>query len=355
MTNGIEVSALRGDDYLGFLAALGVVSLAEHKLIQPVRLAWELQGHTPVAVFYPESSSSGFSGLADLQKQVYDAFKSIHNKAELIPGTPTDPNTGQPDKFPLPVPGKTKPEWQKYYDPMRMPATYAAAWYAKAAEAWKNESSQLPRWLLALLSQVSTEQDGSTVMLTPFYTRLAKLSMRGSMFENTIQAVQEVGGPKDAFDRWKRLTDYYGANLDGRAKRGSAYTTDGNTANAGAPSPTWLAMMALPFFPIADGRADLEAVGWQRVKLYPGYTNRSLIWPVWKEPATGAGIRALLSRPELKVTVDKEGRHHLAFPERLQALSVIMVFGASRSAVKNGDGPFGRVVQLHPVPARAVG
>jgi hypothetical protein len=99
--------------------------------------------------------------------------------------------------------------------------------------------------------------------------------------------------------------------------------------------------MAIRFFPMADDGRETAAVGWQRVALYPGYTRRSLVWPVWRPALDPCAIRALLAHPAL--AVEERERYEVAalHPGHLDGLGVFGLFGASRRTLTQGDGPLG--------------
>jgi hypothetical protein len=177
-------------------------------------------------------------------------------------------------------------------DPMRMASDELATWYRMAGEAYRSDDPWLARWLVALAghSAVSKPERGD-VRLTPFYAPTGQMTLRGSLLDATTSATEAIGGPGDALTAWRR-SGYDGANFDGRATRDRAVTTTGKPTNQGAPSPTWLALMGLRFFVMTDDGRDVQTVGWQRIRLYPGYTARSLVWPCW-EPELDAAAVAL--------------------------------------------------------------
>jgi len=166
------------------------------------------------------------------------------------------------------------------------------------------------------------------------------MALRSSLFEAPAAAVTKIaGGPSDALTRWRR-TSFDGANFDERAIRSGAATTDGKPANEGAPSPTWLAVMAIRLFPMTDGPRTAATAGWQRVRLYPAYTRRSLVWPAWQPPLAAAAIRTLLTHPALQLS-ESSGQvtYSRRSSDQLRGLGVTAVFGASRGTRSQGDGP----------------
>lgn len=318
----LELPGLRGDDSLGFLAAIGLSALAEQEELPPLRLSWTTQA-TPVAIV------EGADSVDELGAALHDAFQRLDARQAALPGVDRG--------FPLPKTGSGK-------DPMRMPPDAMARLFENAAEAWVQAGERWhARWLIALCAQVTTKKEGD-VELSPFYAPSGQMAMRTSIFDKTMEAVEAVGGPADALLSWRR-TVYDGANFDGRAKRDAAVTTSGKPDNRGAPSPTWLAAMGIRQFAMADNAAGVAAVGWQRVRLYPGYTSRSLVWPTWKPLLDPPAVRALLAHPALRIR-RTQGRWSFSKPNDLVGLQVTGVYGASRRTLQQGDGPLGPSVRL---------
>jgi len=326
----ILLPGLRGDDALGFLAAIGLVALSEQGEIPPLRLAWTA-GAAPVALVDGEVAT-----VEELSDALSGVLERLEERGAVLPGVDAE--------FPLRVVG-TK-------DPMRMPVEDMAAIYGDAAASQSDgrvSEGWAAHWLLALCGQAATDKD-DRVLLTSFYAPTGRMSLRGSLFEKTMDAVRDVDGPGDALTGWRRTDPklkYDGANFDERAKRDAGVTTHGDAANQGAPSPTWLAMMGIRCFPVVDDGSATATVGWQRIRLYPGYTRRSLIWPIWEAPLDGPGVRTLLAHPLLSVK-ESRGDVMVTHGRRLGALGITGVFGSSRRTLSQGDGPLGPALRIWP-------
>jgi hypothetical protein len=324
----VRLPALHGDDALGFLAALGLASLSEQGEIPALRLAWSGRA-APVALVEGEVSS-----VEELGEALSHAFARLLSSSAVIPGVPAN--------FPRAKAGSGK-------DPMRMTRAEMADLYRDFHNAWCAERDRWPaRWLISIAAQ-SSIQDAKRgdVRLTPFYAPTGQMALRTSIFGKTMDAVTRVQGPSDALTHWRRATgiDYDGANYDERAKRDAAVTTSGKPANQGAPSPTWLAAMAIRLFPVIDQGDRTKAVAWQPVRLYPGYTSRSLVWPVWEPALDPPGVRAMISLPDLQLE-EQNGRWAPKGRAALTSYGVRGVFGASRRTLSQGDGPLGPTVRL---------
>lgn len=337
MNQRLPLPALRGDDSLGFLAALGLLSLSEQGEIGPLRLGWEGFG-APVAFV------EGPASIEALSDELRAAFKRLQQSGGVLPGVPPD--------FPLPSPGTDS-------DHMRMKREPFAEIYRRFDHSWIAEGHRwAARWLIAIAAQISMKvpSSGSAsdrekrafVELTPFYAPTGQMKLRSSIFEFTMKEVKSVDGPGDAVTHWTRSRGYAAANFDGRALRDGSITTTGGSENQGAPSPTWLATMAIRYFPLVDKSREAGVVAWQRFALYPGYTQRSLVWPVWRPALDPPAVRALLAHPALATA--ERGRYDVVArrPRELEALDVSGLFGASRRTLSQGDGPLGPTIRIWP-------
>lgn len=326
-----SLPGLRGDDPLGFLAALGVLSLAEQGEIEPLRLGW--QASSLVAIV------EGPASREPLGQQVSRAFERIRDGGGVLPGV--DPT------FPLGRSSSTSGLGGSGADPMRMPREHMARFARAGAKAWP-ENPWPARWLLALAAQATADAKG--MELTPFNAPTGQMSLRASLFERTMRAVSRVRGPADALTAWRRTyrDNYSAANFDERALRDATDSTSGEPRNQGAPSPVWLAAMAIPFFPMVEDGRQARAVGWRSLALYAGYTRRSLVWPVWQPLLDPPAVRALLAHPALELLELGQYRATAGHPRTLEALGVLALFGASRRTLAQGDGPLGHAIRLWP-------
>lgn len=330
--NTIDAPALRGDDSLGFLAAVGLLALSDQGEIPQLELAWRGR-YSPTAVL----RSAELASIDALGEALRGTFERLRATKGVIPGLPPD--------FPVPSYGAGQ-------DPMRMPQPAMAALFRSARSAEFDHGNRWQgRWLVALAGQATIKDPKrEDVQLTPFNAPTGQMKLRTSIFEKTMEAVERIAGPADALTGWRRVA-YDGANFDERAKRDAAMTTSGDANNLGAPSPTWLAAMAIRFFPLADDGRKVWTVGWRQLELYPGYTRRTFTWPLWTPFLDPAGLRALLSHPAL-VVEPGSAPFTVRVPRsaELNALGVVGLYGASRRTLSQGDGPLGPTRRLWPSP-----
>lgn len=321
--------ALRGNDPLGFLAAVGLLAIAEQMpdALGPLRLGWQ-GSRVPQAVLETKAET-----IEELGDRLQHVFRQLLGSNGVIPGVPAD--------FPLEKTGSAGS------DPMRMDHARLSQLRAQALDAWTRGERWLARWLSALVAPMACNTKGFTD-LTPFYAPSGQMALRG-LFTGALRDIEKLGGPADALTGWRRV-GYTGANLDGSAIRSAAVATDGKPANQGAPSPTWLALTAIRMFPIVDDGATATTACWFRLALYHGYTRRTLIWPIWDELLDAPATRTILSHPALQPSASErdelEDRLENARGDELRALGVLSIFGSSRRTRTQGDGPLGPAVCL---------
>lgn len=325
--------ALRGDDALGFLAAVGIVALSEQGEIPPLRLSWRGRS-APVAAF------DGVSSTTELGDALRAVVERLGERHEVIPGL---------GDFPIVKKGSGK-------DPMRMQRDKMAGLYAEAGHRWtEGGDPRFARWLVALAGQATVKDaKRQDVELTPFYAPTGQMSLRNSLFDASTEALCRLArtgdAPTDALIRWRRVK-FDGGNFDDRAKRDAAVTTTGSSDNRAAPSPTWLAVMGICMFPMTDSGSSVPTVGWQRVRLYPGFTRRSLVWPTWTMPLDPQAVRTALAHPLLALEGPADDpRLPRSAGAQLSALGIQGVFGASRRTATQGDGPLGPARRIWPSP-----
>lgn len=327
--NPLRPPALRGDDALGFLAAVGVVALAEQtpELLGPIRLAWK-GSRTPKAMYESDCPS-----LEELGERLRTAFESVTVNGRALPGV--DP------AFP------TKKVGSRGGDPMR-DATAIGGLRQSAFESWSAGERWHSRWLSALVAPAALHPTKGHAELTLFYAPAGQMTLRG-LFEQAIAGTAKIGGPGDALAGWRRTDCYQGANLDGRAVRTAEFRSDGRASPYGAPSPTWLALVGMRLFPAADNGRRSRTTAWLPLQLYPGYTRRSLIWPIWEEPLDAGAIRAICATAPLNELADSRDELEARLNSTaatLRGLGIRAVFGASRRTADQADGPLGRAVRL---------
>lgn len=337
--------ALRSDDTLGFLAALGVLELCSSALGLDARLGWEGLGGAALLDIELDS----IAALADR----LHALVVTMSANELVTPAPwkqiVPARLSRSDRDALKVQfGKETPP----NDTLRMPAKDAVAHYseAQARELEAPEADPLSaRWLVALVSQLASDAKARRIApLLPMSNQMtAHQQLRA--FRDVVVAKPDV--LSEALVHWRRVGDEpkhkgigAGAYLDSRALRDAVTTGSGETENAAVPGATWLALNAIPFFPQVGEARRGRAVGWPNVRKI-GF---ELVWPVWTRTLDRAAVACLLSHPSIPSPSSFKGRRpSSADDERwarehrmraLNALDVIAICRARRRPLPNSNG-----------------
>lgn len=308
----IELPALRGDDPLGFLAALGTLRLASVALGVDAQLGFA-SGAVPVALLdvTPELD------IADLASRLEALARQLCAEGRLLWGVEVD--------FP------PRKEGARGGDPARVGPDEGRLWSKAAARAASGGREELAQWLLALYS-IHAVDDKGRLSMTPFYAPSGQMTLAGSLAEPLRIVAREPGHIAAAFTGWHRAPGFTGANLDARALRDAGVEPTGKPANRGAPGPTWLALEGLAVGRTAGPRDSVPAVLWQRrASSERGHRAMAMVWPTWTPPLDLDAVRVLLEHPAMRLgTVDKPERHRLG---------IAAIWRSERMSLSNSDGP----------------
>lgn len=323
----LELPALRSDDPLGFLAALGLLEVLRSEVGVPeeqLALAWAGVGG-PAALTAPFEDLEGLVGvLAAAASRMREEDRPIPARiVDLVPRTLSDQERAE-----LAERTGVKPP----FDPVRMPR---AASRARIAALWDRATEADLRWLCGLVDQCSTFPREPTAHITPLYAPMGRQRMR-QIYEAKLAAVaREPGLLREACVLWRRNPRDAGANLDRRAQRDGAVTTTGDPGNAAVTGAEWLALQSVPWFRLGGVRDRPFAWGW--VPTGRGGRPRALVWPVWNQPLDPMGIEVLLTHPAVR----RVGLGDEMPGPWLRRLGVLAVLRAERAVLTNSDGPLG--------------
>ncbi len=310
----LVLPALRADDTLGFLAALGLLELCDSGLHVPVRLGWE--GSSGAAVL-----DAPYDDVGGLASAVGRLAAGLSADGRLIPGSDASlirPPLGTHERKAMEDPGSL--------DPMRLPVGPAIARFQAMQDTETSDVARVDaRWLTALVNQVTpAKRDASDRRLTPLYSPSGQMTLH-QLYRDSIGAV--VRRPEllhEALSGWRRYPGA-GANLDSRALVDAAEASRGKPSNREVPGATWLALQSVPWFTqVGDGVRGATA-GW----LYPR-GGALLRWPIWTPLLDPAAVRVLLSHPV--ITVDP-------LTPTAEVLGVCAVAQAGRRALSKSAGP----------------
>lgn len=307
MSAPVGLPALDGRTALGFLAACGLLRIAEEELGREARLSWSVDDGTA------QVEIDGCDNLTEIVDLLTDFLGSL-GEGQLLPGGPVG--------FP-PRAGQTGG------DPMRRPREDLRT----ATERWRAECGEefVERWIPAMVSDLATDGEGRA-----HHTLLAAPSGKqtfNTMFAFNLAAVRKDPAARlaEALRSWRRVEKFSGEYLDHRVIRSATDTTEGRSLEAGVPGATWLALMAMPWFPVGgDGKQRVNA-GWRTIgppkRLY-------FVWPLWNPRLDGAAVRAVVSHPAIESESVGSGlRLRASVSAQLAALGIFAVMAARREFI----------------------
>ena len=306
--------ALRSDDTLGFLAALGVLELCSNAMAEPVELGWD-----------------GVGGTALLA----GPFSTVEAVAQCLSETAADMIRAS-RVLPCPDPGvvrsvdraaRAEAEEKGKLDPAHVRAEGAVQAFERVRLAELAGDHSSARWLAAMVNQITNAPStGGFRALTPFYSASGQMTLH-QLYSDHLGAVhKDPHLLEQALVKWERTEGQTGANLDVRALQDATVGGAGKPSNAAAVGATWLALMAVPFFPQASGRRP-RVRGWES----PNRGKAVLRWPIWSRPLDRHAVETLLGHPTLDLPPSES---HAA----LRALGVDAVCRASRRELSNSSG-----------------
>lgn len=346
MTAVIVLPALRSDDPLGFLAALGLVEILRSEVgvrEDELKLGWEDVGGSA-------RLASPIPTLDELVGRLTAATGRMRAENRLVPSSITDlipPTLTDDERESLRQATGVAPP----YDSIRMPREESIARFQRHEGAPDRDL----RWLCALVDQTSTFPRGSDqyAHTTPVCISRSRQRVR-QMYQDKLTAV--VTRPeflKEAFVGWRRNPKDAGANLDRRAERDAAVTTTGEPSNAAVTGAEWLALQSVPWFRLGGLSGRPFAWGWLSSR--QGARPRSLVWPVWDRLLDPVAIEVLLSHPAVRAAAEEPApadggrggpqrgalRDEARLEATLRGLGVRAVLRADRTVLTNSDGPLG--------------
>jgi hypothetical protein len=317
----LELPALRGDDPLGFLAALGTLRLVRGGLGLDANLSFA-DGPVPVA----HLDVGADIDLAELAANLEELARRTYDEGRLLVGIDGD--------FP------PRKEGTKGGDPARISPDEGRLWSRVANKKASEGQEHLARWLLALYSSRAVDDKGRLVM-TPFYAPSGQMTLAGSLAEPLRIVATEPGHLAAAFTRWRRVAGFTGANLDFRALRDAGVEPTGKPANRGAPGTTWLALEGLAVGRTGERSDAVPAVLWQRrIAAERGHRAIAMVWPTWVPHLDLDAVRVLLEHPALRIGA--------AVASERRALGVTAIWRAERAALSNSDGPLMAAQRMWP-------
>jgi hypothetical protein len=338
----LVLPALRSDDPLGFLAALGIVEILRTEAgIREDELALGWEGVGGAALL-----DAPFDTVAQVSSRLHEAALHMRSEGRVLAGVlahlpPRRLAKAERQARKERTGGKDLP-----VDPFRALArTEVSLEYRKAAEGAVHGSvGNGGRVLCGLISQTATLPKSPYAAVTPL------LALTGQQTARQVceGLVADVVGDTKAFEHalvaWRRTRGSAGANLDWRAVRDAAVRTDGASEPAAAPAVEWLALQSVGWFRLSGWRGRPTSWGWlPRGDADRDARLRRLFWPVWRSRLDPFALEVLLSHPEVRAAA-----HGRADSSRLRRMGVLAVLDVVRRRGENSDGPLGPARVLWP-------
>jgi hypothetical protein len=317
----LRLPALHANDAQGFLAALGVLVLAD-ELCGPARLGWE---HAAGAARLEVQGVRTAQDLADMLSGRASALAAGD-------GTLVHPSIA---RFPF------LKEGTRGSDPMRLSPRAAAGVAREAASREVQGDRVYANWFTGLVNQCAPQkEDGEERKLTPLDAPAGQQTLASSFARSLAAVVREPDQLHRALTGWRRVDGYAGANLDHRAERDASVLPSASGTNFAAPGPTWLALMSTPLLRLTgDGRRG-GATLWQSPRDEAG-RRRLMVWPAWDEMLRREAIVTLIEHPALELKPRKGGGWRPVDTGALAALGVSAVWWAARRRLGKSAGPLG--------------
>ncbi|MGH9157182.1 MAG: type I-G CRISPR-associated protein, Cas3-extension family [Acidimicrobiales bacterium] len=312
----IALPALRSDDSLGFLAALGALELLTTVEGLEVGLGWDgLGGEATLVVDLPDTDA--------VAERLRSVAVRLQSEDRLVPAdkdlilrrwSTTDKQA------------RREAGIEEKNDPMRGPPLVIRDRLQGVATLEAGGDRATARWAAGLVTMLAVDRTGMALM-TPLYAPAGQ-QVLAQLLEKYLAFAVAPGLLDEALFGWRRRPDG-GANLDYRDLRDAAWSARGSAENASVPGAIWLALMATPIFRQCGSGRRGEAVGWRRGAR--AVRPRTFRWPVWEEPRSIEAVEVMLSHPAVCQSPGKPGD--------LRALGISAVCEATRAALRNGDGP----------------
>jgi hypothetical protein len=304
----LALRALRGDQPLAFLAALGVARLAQEDCGRATRLGWPQGPRNGAAI-----EVDGVSTVDELAEILFGVVATMQRDDQLIP------NIGD---FP---PRKDAAG----FDPFK---ALGRSELRALAVGCRSDNSRA-RWIAGVLA-VGGDPEHKSFKKSAGLLTTNKTTAVDRYLSHSRDSIDDSQALRFAMLSWRRRTGSNpAAYLDPSAVRDAGSTNADETPNYADPAAVWLALMALPLFPVVGrDNGSTSTTNWARRK-----RSSVLTWPTWSLMLPLAAIGPLLSHPSV------------ARPsERCAALGISAVFESIRQPGTNAEGPLAAADQVWP-------
>ncbi|MFE4972886.1 hypothetical protein ACFRAR_12315 [Kitasatospora sp. NPDC056651] len=366
----LELPALRSDDPLGFLAALGILELTTATLPTEPYLHWKGPAGAAVLTTDQPLTLDTLTELLTTHLPPKPAT-TARTTGEPADSAETEDGEGEDadaagtggevwDSFPH-VPGLlTRPREDPTApnEALRMRVDTAHQTLRELAQSERETGDRHARWFTSLTNVMCfedtkpktgkndpgpAEESGSVTVrrtpVTPLIAAAGQMTITGLMQKAVLGCRKDPRQIRSALDGWRRVSDYASANFDHRSLGDAHTNSEGKAYQRGAPGPTWLALHALATFRLtATGRTQ-AAASWDTTD-----SRGALRWPAWTPPLTTTDVTVLLEHPAVRATEPDTNRN----AGMLTNLGVTALYTAPRTGLKQSNGPLAASRHLWP-------
>lgn len=315
-----ELTALRPTHPVAWLAALGCLRTVVQVADASARLSWTDQP-TPSARLH-----STLTREALLEALAGEWQQQATQRAPLVLDHDGDA---------LGLPPAERLETLQTPDPGRNdPAKITIGEYPKWAQmARSQESEKRGTEAVAWLRSIGTdlregdERHPPIITMTRFYL-LSRQQTLSQQFQSMYPDDSDFpyrAHIETAFHAWARVPFGLGMNWDLDGNQNAAESPDGSAHQVVVPGAIWLAMMALPLFPVGGSAIAPTTRSW--VEPRRGRRGRPhLVLATWEPALDVAAVEVLLDHPWLAVDVSGDAPRLVVGRERLGQLGVTSVY-----------------------------
>ncbi len=315
--NQISLMALRPTHPVGWLAALGLHRTTTGAVDNAARLSWT-NNATPSAMLHTALTRTELlDGLATVWDQ------QVEDRAVLTLQVAGQRHAFPPDSPMAPAAARRVTGGKGMNDPAKMLEWEFAS---RAGAAMDSDVPDSVAWLRSLATDIVLESNRppSTTSLTSLYL----LSRQQTVF----RVLQSLWREENASRRewleagitaWRRVLPTPAMNWDIGGSKNAAEMPTGSAWSGVDPGSTWLAMMALPYFPVGATRGRSTTRSVQQAG--KGRWAPMLVMPCWRPALDRSAVETLLDHPALEVSHDHRLRSSRGV---LGALGVIDVYGS---------------------------
>ncbi|MER6399869.1 hypothetical protein ABT263_28085 [Kitasatospora sp. NPDC001603] len=366
----LVLPALRSDDPLGFLAALGILELTTATLPTEPLLHWK--GPAGAAVLTTDQPLT-LDTLTELLTTHLPPkpVKTARGTGEPADAAETEDGEGEDadaagtegevwDSFPH-VPGlltRPREDATAPNEALRMRVDTAHQTLRELAQSERETGDRQARWFTSLANVMCfedtkpktgkndpepTEEPGPTTVrrtpVTPLIAAAGQMTITGLMQKAVLGCRKDPRQIRSALDGWRRIPDYASANFDHRSLGDAHTNSEGKAYQRGAPGPTWLALHALATFRLSATGRTQAATSWDTTD-----SRGALRWPAWAPPLTTTCVTVLLEHPAVRATDPSKNRN----ARMLTNLGVTALYTAPRTGLKQSNGPLAASRHLWP-------